>query len=213
MHRKNSPPPEPTGQLIGYARVSTPDQSVDMQLDALRRAGVPEDNLWSETKSGVRARRPQLELALTQAMRGDTFVVYKLDRLGRNLRDLMDKLDDLDRRGIGFRSLNDGIDTTTAIGRLIFHMLGAIAQFERDLTVERTRDGMAAAKRRGSRLGALPKLSKEQELEAEAMLKAGESVTDVAKHFKVTRPTLYARKRIKRLMDRMRAKRRKARGL
>lgn len=213
MHKKTSPPPEPTGQLIGYARVSTADQSVDMQLDALRRAGVPEDNLWFEIKSGVRARRPQLELALTQAMRGDTFVVYKLDRLGRNLRDLMDKLDDLDRRGIGFRSLNDGIDTTTAIGRLIFHMLGAIAQFERDLTVERTRDGMAAARRRGVRLGATPKLSPEQELEAEEMLKAGQTVTAVAQHFKVTRPTLYARKRIKRLVDRMRAKRHKARGL
>jgi DNA invertase Pin-like site-specific DNA recombinase len=212
MNRKDRPAPEPTGQLIGYARVSTADQSVDMQMDALRRAGVPEDNLWFEVKSGVRARRPQLEMALTQAMRGDTFVVYKLDRLGRSLRDLMDKLEDLNKRGIGFRSLNEGIDTSTAIGRFAFHMLGALAQFERDLTVERTRDGMAAARRRGVRLGAIPKLSPEQEREAYDMLKAGQTVTAVAKHFKVTRPTLYARKRIKALVVRMQAKRRAARG-
>jgi DNA invertase Pin-like site-specific DNA recombinase len=211
MHKK-TPPPETTGQLIGYARVSTADQSVDMQMDALRRAGVPEDNLWFEIRSGVRARRPQLEMALTQAMRGDTFIVYKLDRLGRSLRDLMDKLEDLNKRGIGFRSLNEGIDTSTAIGRFAFHMLGALAQFERDLTVERTRDGMAAARRRGVRLGAIPKLSPEQEREAYGMLKSGQTVTAVAKHFRVTRPTLYARKHIKRLVDRMRARRQAARG-
>lgn len=212
MNRKPPQPTEPTGQLIGYARVSTSDQSVDMQLDALRRAGVPEDNLWFEVKSGVRARRPKLEMALTQAMRGDVFVVYKLDRLGRSLRDLMDKIEDLDKRGIGFRSLNEGIDTRTAIGRFAFHMLGALAQFERDLTVERTRDGMAAARRRGVRLGAFPKLNKDQEREAYDMLKAGQTVTAVAAHFKVTRPTLYARVRIKRLVDRMRAKRQAARA-
>src|SRR5690606_3644790 len=145
MHKKERPLPQPTGRLIGYARVSTPDQSVDMQLDALRRAGVPEDNLWWETKSGIRSKRPRLELALTQAVRGDTTVVFKLDRLGRSLRDLIDKLADLDKRGIGFRSLTEGIDTTTPIGRFAFHMLGALAQFERDLTVERTRHGMAYA--------------------------------------------------------------------
>jgi DNA invertase Pin-like site-specific DNA recombinase len=212
MNRKERPAPEPTGQLIGYARVSTKDQSVEMQLDALRRAGVPEDNLWFEVKSGVRAKRPQLEMALTQCMRGDTFVVYKLDRLGRDLGDLIKKLEYLDSRGIGFRSLNDGIDTTTAIGRFIYHLLGAVAQFERDLTVERTHDGMKAARRRGVRLGARPKLSKEQELEAEEMLRKGATVTAVAERFDVTRPTLYARKRIKRLVDRMRARRQAARG-
>jgi DNA invertase Pin-like site-specific DNA recombinase len=125
----------------------------------------------------------------------------------------MDKLADLDKRGIVFWSLSDKIDTSSAMGRLVFHMMGALAQFERDLTVERTRDGMAAARRRGVRLGATPKLSPEQEREAEQMLRDGQTVTDVAKHFKVTRPTLYARKRIKRLVDRMRAKRHEARGL
>lgn len=202
------PAPEPTGRLVGYARVSTQDQSVDMQIDALRRAGVPDDNLWWETKSGVGAKRPRLELALTQCVRGDTFVVYKLDRLGRSLKDLIDKLDDLDRRGIGFKSLNDGIDTTTAIGRFIFHLLGAVAQFERDLTVERTHDGMKAARRRGVRLGAVSKLSAKDEAKAERWLKAGMKAAEVGRRLGVVRQTILNRPHLKAISDEWIEKRR-----
>lgn len=211
MHKKDRPLPQPTGRLIGYARVSTPDQSVDMQLDALRRAGVPEDNLWWETKSGVRAKRPRLELALTQAVRGDTFIVWKLDRFGRSLRDLIEKLDDLDARGIGFRSITEGIDTTTPIGRFAFHMLGAVAQLERDLTVERSRHGVAYARKRGSQIGALPKMTEKQVLQAAEMLKAGKPVAEVARRFSVTRPTLYSRDRLKKIIVKMRERQKRER--
>ncbi len=197
--------------MIGYARVSTKDQIVDMQLDALRRAGVPEDNLWWERKSGVKARRPQLELALTQAMRGDVFMVYKLDRLGRSLRDLMDKLDDLDKRGVGFRSLTEGIDTTTAMGRLLFHVLGSVAQFERDLSIERTRYSIASTRRRGSQIGAAPKLDEKDEAQAEEWLKAGVRAIEVARRLGVVRQTVLNRPHLKALSDRMLEKRRKAR--
>jgi len=211
MNRKKPQPVEPTGRLIGYARVSTRDQSVDMQLEALRRAGVPEDNLWWETKSGVKAKRPRLELALTQVVRGDTFVVYKLDRFGRSMLDLIEKVQDLTDRGIGFRSLTEGFDTTTPGGRLLFHVIGALAQFERDLVVERTRDGMAAARARGSQIGAVKKFTEDMEKEAAAMMLAGMRPLEVAKHFKVTRATLYNRKRLKAIMKRLKAKRKAAR--
>ena len=211
MHRKTPQPTEPTGQLIGYARVSTRDQSVDMQLEALRRAGVPEDNLWWEVKSGVKARRPKLELALTQAMRGDTVVVYKLDRFGRSMLDLIEKVQNLTERGIGFRSLTEGFDTTTPGGRLLFHVIGALAQFERDLVVERTRDGMAAARARGSQIGAVKKLDDDMEKEAAALLLSGMRPQEVADRYSVTRQTLYSRKRLKRIMVRMKAKRKRER--
>lgn len=211
MNRKKPQPVEPTGRLIGYARVSTRDQSVDMQLEALRRAGVPEDNLWWEVKSGVKAKRPRLELALTQAVRGDTFVVYKLDRFGRSMLDLIEKVQDLTDRGIGFKSLTEGFDTTTPGGRLLFHVIGALAQFERDLVVERTRDGMAAARLRGSQIGAVKRFTDEHELEAAAMLLAGTRPLEVAAHFKVTRATLYNRVRLRKIMKRQKAKRKRER--
>lgn len=211
MHRKTPQPVEPTGQLIGYARVSTRDQSVDMQLEALRRAGVPEDNLWWEVKSGVKQRRPKLEMALTQAMRGDTVVVYKLDRFGRSMLDLIEKVQNLTERGIGFKSLTEGFDTTTPGGRLLFHVIGALAQFERDLVVERTRDGMAAARERGSQIGAVKRFTDDMELEAAAMLLDGVRPQEVADHYKITRQTLYSRQRLKRIMVRMKAKRKRER--
>lgn len=203
----NDPLPiAPTGRLVGYARISTRDQSLDMQLDALRRAGVPEDNLWYEVKSGVKAKRPRLELALTQAVRGDTFVVYKLDRLGRSMLDLIQKVDDLTKRGIGFRSLTEGLDTTTPGGRLLFHVIGALAQFERDLVVERTRDGMAAARRRGSQLGALPKLTEKDEAKAEKWLKNGVSALEVARKLGVVRQTILNRPHLAALVPRRKRK-------
>jgi DNA invertase Pin-like site-specific DNA recombinase len=196
-----------TGRLIGYARISTRDQSLDMQLDALRRAGVPEDNLWFEVKSGVKAKRPRLELALTQAVRGDVFVVYKLDRLGRSMLDLIEKVEGLTKRGIGFRSLTEGFDTTTPGGRLLFHVIGALAQFERDLVVERTRDGMAAARRRGSQVGALPKLTAKDEASAEKWLKAKVHVTEVARRLGVVRQTVLNRPHLRRLVPKRKRKR------
>jgi serine recombinase len=181
-----------------------------MQLDALRRAGVEEENLWWEQRSAVSRRRPRLELALAQCVRGDTFVVWKLDRFGRRLRDLIDMLADLEKRGIAFRSITDGIDTTTPIGRFGFHMLGAAAQLERDLVVERTRHGMAYARRKGSQIGALPKLTKKQEAKALEMLKAGKRASEVARHFGVVRQTILNRPHLKKVSDRWIEKRRKA---
>lgn len=211
MHKKPLQPVTPTGKLVGYARVSTRDQSLDMQKKALAAAGVEPDFMWEEVKSGVKAKRPKLELALTQARRGDTIVVYKLDRFGRSLLDLIEKVEDLTRRGIGFRSLTEGFDTTTPGGRLLFHVIGALAQFERDLVVERTRDGMAAARERGSQIGAVKKLTDEHELEAAAMLLAGGRPLEVAKHFKVTRATLYNRLRLRKIMKQQKAKRKRER--
>jgi DNA invertase Pin-like site-specific DNA recombinase len=203
---KKTPPVEPTGKLIGYARVSTRDQSLGMQKDALTRAGVEPDFLWEETKSGVKAKRPKLELAITQARRGDTIVVYKLDRFGRSLLDLIEKVESLTKRGIGFRSLTEGFDTTTPGGRLLFHVLGALAQFERDLVVERTRDGMAAARRRGSQIGALPKLTKKDEANAERWLKEGKSALEVARKLGVVRQTILNRPHLAKLVARRKRK-------
>ena len=211
MHKKPLQPVEPTGKLIGYARVSTRDQSLDMQIAELKKAGVEDDYLWTEVKSGVKAKRPKLELALTQARRGDTIVVYKLDRFGRSLLDLIEKVESLTRRGIGFRSITEGFDTTTPGGRLLFHVIGALAQFERDLVVERTRDGMAAARARGSQIGAVKKFTEDMEKEAAAMMLTGMRPLEVAKHFKVTRATLYNRPQLKKIMKRLKAKRKAAR--
>lgn len=206
MDKKERTPVAPTGKLIGYARVSTRDQSLEMQKEALRRAGVEEDYLWEETKSGVKAKRPKLEFAITQAMKGDTIVVYKLDRFGRSLLDLIEKVEGLTKRGIGFRSLTEGFDTTTPGGRLLFHVLGALAQFERDLVVERTRDGMAAARRRGSQVGALPKLTAKDEANAEKWLKTGMRAAEVARRLGVVRQTILNRPHLRKLVPRRKRK-------
>lgn len=140
------------GRQIGYARVSTPDQRLDLQRNALEAAGclrIHED----QGLSGAKTVRPGLENALRALEPGDCLVVWKLDRLGRSLRDLTQTLQTLDERNIGFRSLQDAIDTTTAGGRLYFHILAALAEFERDLISERTKAGMAAAKARGVHVG------------------------------------------------------------
>jgi DNA invertase Pin-like site-specific DNA recombinase len=172
--------PEFTGRLVGYARVSTNDQDLSMQISALRRAGVHDDNIWSEHVSGVKAKRPQRDMALLDARKGDVFIVYKLDRLGRSFRELLEMTDDLERRGVGFRSLTEGFDTTKPAGKLLFHMLGALAEFERGLIAERTRDGMAEAKAQGRTMGAPKWFTKERQAEFIRRYKAGESVTDVA---------------------------------
>ena len=135
---------------FGYARVSTGEQTLDLQLDALTAAGCT--RIFRDTASGAKSDRPGLTQALDHLRAGDTLVVWRLDRLGRSLRHLIDTLTDLDKRGIGFRSLTEAIDTTTPGGKLIFHIFGALAEFERDLIKERTNAGLAAARARG-RLG------------------------------------------------------------
>lgn len=140
---------------IGYARVSTDDQTLNLQLDALTKAGC--DRIFRDTFSGATATRPGLTEALDHLRTGDTLVVWRLDRLGRSLGHLIATMTALEQRGIGFRSLTESIDTTTSSGKLIFHIFGALAEFERDLIRERTHAGLLAARARG-RTGGRPKV-------------------------------------------------------
>jgi DNA invertase Pin-like site-specific DNA recombinase len=133
--------------LIGYARVSTTDQTPDLQLDALAAAGCY--RVFTDTASGALDERPELAAALDQLRPGDTLVVWKLDRLGRSLRNLIDVIGELQRRDVGFRSVQESIDTTIPAGKLVFHVFGALAEFERDLIRERTTAGLTAARARG----------------------------------------------------------------
>src|SRR5688572_6179233 len=138
-------------RLLGYARVSTADQQPQLQVDALQDAGCY--RVFTETASGARTDRPTLQQVLDQIRPGDTLVVWKLDRLGRSLRHLVDTVTGLADRGIGFRSPQEAIDTTTPGGKLVFHVFAALAEFERDLIRERTADGLAAARARGRQGG------------------------------------------------------------
>src|SRR5829696_3337023 len=136
---------------VGYARVSTFDQNLDLQKDALKRAGC--EKIFTDTMSGAKAERPGLVQALTFTRTGDVLVVWKLDRLGRSLKNLIDVVTKLETLGIGFRSITESIDTTTSGGKLIFHIFGALAEFERDLIRERTQAGLTAARARGRKGG------------------------------------------------------------
>jgi len=175
---------------IGYARVSTTDQNLALQRDALKTAGC-EHVFTDQGISGSVADRPGLDRALKALKPGDTLIVWKLDRLGRSLAHLVQTIADLGKREIGFCSLSDPIDTTTAGGRLVLHMMGALAEFERSLIVERTQAGLAAAKKRGTRLGRPPSLTTDQAEHAHALVVGGESPRAVAKSFGVSRATLY----------------------
>ncbi len=140
--------------LVGYARVSTTDQNLDLQNDALQAAGC--ERLFTDTASGAKAERPGLNSALKECRQGDTLVVWKLDRLGRSLPHLVETVRELIARGVGFKSLQESIDTTTSGGKLIFHIFASLAEFERDLIRERTNAGLSAARARG-RKGGRPK--------------------------------------------------------
>lgn len=178
--------------LIGYARVSTHDQNPELQIDALRAAGCSAERIYVEHSSGAQRERPQLRAALDYVRARDTLVVWKLDRLARSLRQLIETVDGLDARGIGLRSLTDQIDTTTAGGRLVFHLFGALAEFERSIIRERTTAGLEAARARG-RTGGRPRgLSGDQVAAARAMLRDPSiTVTRVARHLGVGVSTLY----------------------
>jgi DNA invertase Pin-like site-specific DNA recombinase len=177
---------------IGYARVSTVDQTPALQLDALRAAGC-ERIFTDEGLSGSNPARPALAAALAALAPGDVLTVWKLDRLGRSMGHLVNTVEDLGKRGIGFRSLSEAIDSTTAHGTLLFHLMAGLAQFERALIVERTRAGLAAARLRGSMPGRKPVLTAERIAHAKTLLTLGEPAAAVAKTLGVSRATFYRR--------------------
>lgn len=174
---------------LGYARVSTADQDPALQLDALEKAGCA--RVWVETASGARQDRPQLAALLDYARPGDTIVVWRLDRLGRNLRHLLDLVDQLGARNVGLRSLTEHLDTTSAGGRLVFTVFGALAEFERSLALERTEAGLAAARARGRHGGVKPKMTPAKLRAAERMLAGGGTMAEAAAAAGVSRATLY----------------------
>lgn len=176
--------------LIGYARVSTQDQNTGMQIDALQAAGC--EKVFTDKASGASADRPELESALSYLREGDVLAVWRLDRLGRSLKHLVEVVADLETKGIGFRSLNESIDTTTAQGKLILHIFAALAEFERDLIRERTKSGLAAARARGRKGGRKPSLSPKKIQVARQMYAQGDStVAEIAKVLGVSRATIY----------------------
>jgi DNA invertase Pin-like site-specific DNA recombinase len=174
----------------GYARVSTDDQSPALQLTALKRAGC-KTVFKDEGLSGATTKRPALLRCLKKLEHGDTLTVWKLDRLGRSLRDLIAMLDDLKRRGVKFRSLTEAIDTETPTGRAMWQMIGVLAELEKSLISERTRAGVKAAQRRGVKFGRKPKLSQQQIDHARKLIDTGQRREDVATLLNVNRTTLY----------------------
>ena len=176
---------------IGYARVSTGEQTLDLQLDALKAAGC--GKVYTETASGAKAERPVLDEVLGYLRNGDTLVVWRLDRLGRSLKHLIETVAALRERGIGFKSLTEQIDTTTSGGKLIFHVFGALAEFERDLIRERTHAGLAAARARGRHGGRPKKLATVQQVAAaRALYEDGQTDFDtICATLGISRATLY----------------------
>jgi DNA invertase Pin-like site-specific DNA recombinase len=174
----------------GYARVSTDDQNSDMQLAALKRAGCTK-TFTDEGISGATTKRPALLRCLKTARQGDTVIVWKLDRLGRSVRDLITILDDLRLRGVKFHSLTEQIDTATPTGRAMWQMIGVLAELERSLISERTRAGVHAAKARGVKFGRKAKLTRQQVSQAIKLIDAKEAAAQVAEGFRVSKATLY----------------------
>ena len=177
--------------LIGYARVSTIEQDLALQLDALRAAGAT--HIFEDRGvSGAKTERPGLNAALSFLRDGDTLVVWKLDRLGRSMTHLLQTVSDLEGRGVGFRSLTENIDTTTPTGRLVFHIFGALGQFERDLIRERTNAGLAAAAARGRKGGRPAAATPERLARARQLISTGLTVREAAARVKVGKSALYA---------------------
>ena len=180
------------GRTLFYARVSTRDQKLDLQLDAARKLGVRTADIFVEKASGVRHDRPVLAKVLAELRSGDTLACYKLDRIGRSVVHVAKLLADLEERGVHLRTVEDGLSTHGSTGKLILHVLGAVAQFERDLILERTKAGLAAARKRGVRLG--PPIKWSQEMVSKAtrlMSKDGLNADDAAKVLGVSRRTMF----------------------
>ncbi len=177
--------------IVGYARVSTRDQNSELQVDALKKAGV--EQVLQEKFTGKLRERPELSQCLRTLRKGDVLVVWKLDRLARSLKDLVEIVQDLHDRKIGFKSLTESIDTTSSGGRLVFHIFGALAEFEHDLIQERTIAGLEAARAQGRKGGRKPAMSDADVKKAAAML-LDPNITkkEVAEHFGVVRTTLNA---------------------
>lgn len=176
--------------LIGYVRVSTDDQNLDLQCDALRQAGC--EKIYEDRISGAKAARPGLTLALEVARAGDVLVVWRLDRLGRSLHDLIVLAKSLEEAGIGLMSLQENIDTTTSGGRLVFHLFGALAEFERNLIRERTRAGLSAARARG-RQGGRPKMldAEKRQLTLRLYHERKHSIAEICRLMGISKSTLY----------------------
>src|SRR5215218_7248254 len=175
---------------IGYARVSTEEQNLDLQRDALHKANC--EQIFTDQVTGTKARRPGLEDALSHLRAGDILVVWRLDRLGRSLRHLIDTVTDLQEKGIGFKSLQESIDTTTSGGKLVFHIFGALAEFEREIIRERTQAGLQSARSRG-RTGGRPKALSLKEVQMLRNMAADKSLTvsDICKTLGIGRTTFY----------------------
>lgn len=183
-------PTTTTGSLVGYARVSSTDQNLDLQRDALYAAGCA--RVFEDKVSGAKTERAGLEAALDYVRAGDTLAVWRLDRLGRSLPHLISTVSDLEDRGVGFRSLQEAIDTTTSGGRLVFQIFGALAEFERNIIRERTQAGLAAARARGRKGGRPPKLStKKQELLYRLYDSREHSVADICGMVSISRSGFY----------------------
>mgnify|MGYP001179302743 CR=1 FL=1 len=177
--------------LVGYARVSSrTDQKLDLQIDALKEAGC--EKIFTDKISGAKADRPGLKQAMDFVRAGDTLVVWKLDRLGRSLKHLIETVNTLNDRGVGFKSIQEGMDTSTSGGKLIFHVFGALAEFERELIRERTQAGLKAARARG-RLGGRPKAMDEATLKMASTLMKDKtmSIKEICAKIGVSRATLY----------------------
>ncbi|HEY8127358.1 MAG TPA: recombinase family protein [Hyphomicrobium sp.] len=174
---------------IGYARVSTLEQELALQIDALRAAGC--DRIFEDRASGAKADRPGLTQALAFVREGDVLVTWKLDRLARSLPHLIETVNQLEKSGAGLQSLTEAIDTTTPGGRLVFHVFGALAQFERDLIRERTRAGLSAAASRGRRGGRKPVVTADKLSRAESLIGKGLTVREAASRLKIGKTALY----------------------
>jgi DNA invertase Pin-like site-specific DNA recombinase len=181
------------GRRIGYARVSTDEQHLDLQLDALARSGVASSRIYTDVASGKNTQRKRLEACFRVLRDGDTLVVWRLDRLGRSLQDLVRIIGDLERKGVAFESLTERIETRSASGKLVFHVFAALAEFERNLIRERTRAGLAAARARGRKGGRRPKLTPSQVKEIVAKVNSKKMpVDEIARTYGVSRTTVYS---------------------
>ena len=181
-------------RLIGYARVSSNGQELQLQLDALLKAGVAKKDVFTDKASGSKSSRPGLDACLQQLKPGDTLLVWRLDRLGRSLRHLIDVVEDIRQRGVGFKSICDGaIDTTTASGELIFNIFSSLAQFERRLIQERTKAGLTAARARGRLGGRKPISADHPRVQAAKRMHADKTmaIADICQTLRISRPTLY----------------------